>query len=416
MSAPYSVYCHIPFCVHRCAYCDFNTYARQQNLLPAYTEAMCREIMLVADAAGERLTANTIFFGGGTPSLVPVKQYEAILAALRSCIDFSDPEITLEANPGTISLEYLMALRTLGFNRISLGVQSTHPEELRQLERIHDHYDVMRAVQWARQAGFKNLNIDLIFGLPEQTLERWVTTIKRAVDLQPEHLSLYALTIEDGTPLGRWAKKGLVALPNTDMAADMYEWATGFLDKNGYVQYEISNWARNGEQKYTDAHTTSPLHAQPLYACQHNLQVWRNLAYLGFGAGAHGFAGGIRYSNVLRIRDYLTRLDSAEPTKFPVSPAVVSRQTIDNWTSMQETMLLGLRLTKEGVSRTKFHMRYGVHMEDVFAKEITRLLQLGLVEWEGEEIEIRGGNSAEILHLTENGRLLGNQVFAQFVD
>jgi len=413
---PYSLYFHIPFCVHRCAYCDFNTYAGQESLIPAYVDALCNEIRSVASSAPERLTAHTIFFGGGTPSLLTPRQYEQIFNAIRKNIEvLFDAEVSLEANPGTVTLDYLRDLHGLGFNRISLGVQSAHPDELRQLERIHDYFDVIEAVTWARQAGFDNLNLDLIFGLPEQSLDRWQATVKLVLGLAPEHLSLYALTVEHGTPFGRWAARGLLPVPDSDLAADMYEWAGDFLASNGYEQYEISNWARSKDEsgKMKDEESN------PSFACKHNLQYWRNLPYLGFGAGAHGWASGYRYSNVLRIKTYIERLkpDYLIPDyPFPLSPATVNQTKISMHTEMQETMLTGLRLTREGVSAEDFAGRFGVQMRDVFGKEIDELLGLGLLEWADSPLFSGEGLGVRSLRLTRRGRLLGNQVFMRFVD
>jgi len=179
MTPEYSLYLHIPFCLHRCAYCDFNTYAGQEALIPAYVDALCNEIRAVASSASERLPAHTIFFGGGTPSLLAPKQFEQILRTLHDHFDLSEPETSLEANPGTVTLASLRDLRRIGFNRISFGIQSAHPDELRQLERIHDYFDVINSVKWARQAGFDNLNLDLIFGLPEQSLDYWQATVRQ---------------------------------------------------------------------------------------------------------------------------------------------------------------------------------------------------------------------------------------------
>jgi oxygen-independent coproporphyrinogen-3 oxidase len=391
MAIKYALYFHIPFCTHRCAYCDFNTYAGHEALIPQYVEALCREIKLVARSAPERLSAHTIFFGGGTPSLLTPTQFEIILKTIRDSYDLtSDLEISLEANPGTVSLDALRDLHDLGFNRISLGVQSANPVELHQLERIHDYFDVIDAVAWARRAGFDNLNLDLIFGLPEQTLHGWQSTVNLILGLHPEHLSLYALTVEHGTPFGRWSQHGLLPVPDPDAAADMYEWAGEVLETAGFDQYEISNWAKAGRQ------------------CRHNLQYWRNLPYLGFGAGAHGCAGGLRISNVLRIKTYLERLQPGglrSNYTFPLSPATVNQTQISTRVEMQETMLTGLRLTREGVSALDFAARFGVQIQVVFGREINELVALSLLEWTGP-----------VLRLTKHGRLLGNQVFIRFVD
>jgi oxygen-independent coproporphyrinogen-3 oxidase len=393
----YSLYFHIPFCTHRCAYCDFNTYAGQERLIPAYVEALCNEVRGVATGAPERLPVHTIFFGGGTPSLLTPNQFEQILQTVRDLFDLSDQsemETCLEANPGTVTLDSLHGLRRAGFNRISFGVQSFQPGELRQLERIHDPFDVLNAVHWARQAGFANLNLDLIYGLPEQPLASWQANVKQAVELAPQHLSLYALTIEQGTPYGRWADHGLLALPDPDLAADMYEWASEYLEGQGYEQYEISNWSKPG------------------YQCRHNLQYWRNLPYLGFGAGAHGCANSTRISDVLRINTYIERLDQdplrSPALSFPLSPATVSQTCLTPFVEMQETMMLCLRLTQEGVAAEDFRARFGQDPMAVFGKEINELIGLGLLERARFQ-------TSEVIRLTRRGRLLGNQVFMRFV-
>jgi oxygen-independent coproporphyrinogen-3 oxidase len=392
----YSLYFHIPFCVHRCAYCDFNTYAGQETLIPDYVDALCGEIRYLAESAPQRLSAHTLFFGGGTPSLLSSFQFETILKVTRDCFDLTqDAEISLEANPGTVSFDSLRDLHGLGFNRISLGVQSSHPDELRQLERIHNYFDVIEAVTWARRAGFENLNLDLIFGLPEQSLTHFQTTLNLILGLNPDHLSLYSLTIEHGTPFGRWAKRGLLPVPDPDAAADMYEWAGEVLDGVGFMQYEISNWAKPGRE------------------CRHNLQYWRNQPYLGFGAGAHGSACGLRVANILRIKPYIRHLSADLPvpdnqgskSNFPLGPATSNQIRILKHIEMQETMLTGLRLTHEGVSDDNFTSRFGIHLRDVFAKEIDDLTKMSLLEWMGPN-----------LRLTNKGRLLGNQVFMRFVD
>src|SRR3990172_6665881 len=246
MTPDTSIYIHIPFCKHRCAYCDFNTYAGQENSIPAYVTALINEIEAVSTLKPNPINVHTVFFGGGTPSLLSAPQFDSILQALRAAFTFhTDAEISIEANPGTISPEKLTAIRASGINRISFGVQSANTEELRMLERIHDFFTVIEAVSTARKAGFDNLNLDLIYGLPEQTLSTSQTTLQRIVNLHPEHISAYALTLEHGTPFGRWSSKGLLPLPDPDLAAEMYEWASEIFEANGYVQYEISNWAKD---------------------------------------------------------------------------------------------------------------------------------------------------------------------------
>lgn len=435
MTSDYSVYIHIPFCSHRCAYCDFNTYAGQEDLIPAYVDALCREIEYVGTqlpspkrrgAGGE--VVHTIFFGGGTPSLLSPSQFESILKAIHANFSLTeDPEITIEANPGTVSYENLLALRKLGINRISFGVQSANMEELRMLERTHSFFDVIEAVSSARKAGFDNLNLDLIYALPEQRLKTWQTTVQRILDLHPDHISAYALTLEHGTPFGRWAAKGLLPLPDADLAAEMYEWASVTLEEHGYLQYEISNWAKD-----ENPHPSSfALH--PSRACRHNLQYWRGLPYLAFGAGAHGYANGYRYSNVLRIKSYVDRLTNHQSPLtnyvFPLTPATVNRHRQTEQDDMSEFMMTGLRLTQEGVSDREFQMRFGESMWNIYGKDLDELLKLGLLERSespSPSFALNGGARSKVsssvvkamddgLRLTQRGRLLGNQVFMRFV-
>lgn len=390
-----SLYVHIPFCRHRCAYCDFNTVAGHEQMIPVYVRALCREIELVARSAGQPLPAHTIFFGGGTPSLLPAADLQAIMHALAANFDLRPgSEVSLEANPGTVSPDYLEDLRRMGINRLSFGMQSAHPDDLRLLERIHSYQDVAAAVRWARQAGFDNLNLDLIFGLPYQTLERWQQNLDRALALQPEHLSLYSLIVEPGTPLHRWVGRGLLSAPDDELAADMYELASERLESAGYHQYEISNWARCGENG-------------EVLACRHNLQYWRNRPYLGLGSGAHGYANGKRVANVKGIRPFVKRSLERDSRDFPVGPAAEEVNPIDRKTEMQETLMVGLRLTEEGVSARGFAQRFGEPLDQVFHREIRRLTGNGLLEWAGPQ--------DDALRLTRRGRLLGNQVFMQFV-
>jgi oxygen-independent coproporphyrinogen III oxidase len=403
----YSIYIHIPFCRHRCAYCDFNTYAGQDARIPDYVEALRREIQSLTISSAERFLVHTVYFGGGTPSLLPVSAFESILKTISDSFELiPDAEISIEANPGTLSANYLKDLRATGVNRLSLGMQSADPQELAFLERQHQFEDVVKAVQWARQAGFDNLSLDLIFGLPEQTIRVWEASLTRALSLAPEHFSLYALTIEHGTPLGHWAERGLIPVPDPDLAAEMYELAGEKLIAAGYKQYEISNWAK-ADPKLGRVRAESTIE-NPSFACRHNLQYWRNRPYFGFGAGAHGFVGGVRTANVLAPGSYLKCF--AEPESaldFPRTPATVSVQNIDLATEMGETMMMGLRLTLEGVSRTAFQVRFDQGLNTVYRAQIEKYISWGLLEW--------AGVGDEILRLTRQGYLLGNQVFSEFV-
>jgi len=412
---PYSLYLHIPFCQQRCSYCDFNTYAGLETLIPEYIHALEREIQCLAVGVDEAIPVHTIYFGGGTPSILPPEEISRILQVLDTVFSL-DPatEITLEANPGNLSLEYLRDICNLGVNRLSVGMQSSRPAELALLSRRHEYRDVVKAVKWARQAGFDNLSLDLIFGLPAQTLDHWDTSLTMSLDLAPEHFSLYALTLEAGTPMQRRVARGLLPEPEPDLAAEMYELACVKLEKAGFLQYEISNWARansesrirNGKLGMTSSESPFAIR-HSLLASRHNLQYWRNLPYLGFGAGAHGFANGIRTANVLAPAEYIHRLAPRSPLpapRFPRTPATQTTIPIDRDTEMGETMMMGLRLTQEGVSRTAFQARFKCPLEDVFGEVISELVDWELLEWMGDT-----------LRLTPKGRLLGNQVFMRFV-
>ena len=387
----YSLYIHIPFCKKRCPYCDFNTYAGLEDKIPDYVAALCKEISLVSSASGQRLTAHTIFFGGGTPSLLSPAQFNTIMQQIITSFDLTPGyEFTLEANPGTVSLDYLLSIRKIGLNRVSFGMQSANLVDLVLLGRIHDYWDVINAVKWSRQAGFDQINLDLIFGLPFQTLERWQQSIELAIGLAPDHFSLYALTVEAATPLYQWVNRGLVTQPDDDLAADMYEWASDRLEQAGFQQYEISNWARRNENG-------------AVFTCRHNLQYWRNLPYLGFGAGAHGYADGYRLANVPGVSAYINKLNGTQKVSFPFSPANDQVIKIDIRMEMEETMMVGLRLTDEGVSLKDFKTRFGVPVQEIFGKEILSLEKTGLLE------------TGDRLRLTKHGRLLGNQVFMRFI-
>ena len=251
-------------------------------------------------------------------------------------------------------------------------------------------------MKWAREAGIDNLNLDLIFGIPHQTLESWKGTLAYALSLRPDHLSLYSLTLEHGTPLAHWVGRGLLPEPDSDLAADMYELAQTKLEEAGFEQYEISNWARRMPEG-------------GITACRHNLQYWRSLPYLGLGAGAHGFAAGVRTVNVLAPSAYIRRMSEHYPLAnypFPRTPAMTDVTQIDKVTEMGETMMMGLRLVQEGVSNSVFTQRFERSLPEVYGSQISSLISQGLLEWAG------GG---DILRLTARGRLLGNRVFREFI-
>ncbi len=395
MKMNFSLYIHIPFCLHRCHYCDFNTYVGQNELMPAYFDALINELRIVKKT-NPKINFHSIYFGGGTPSIIPLSLYEKLFDEIIGdfCLT-NDIEISIEANPSTLSTKFLHGLKQLGFTRISLGVQSTNDLDLERLDRIHTIWDVLDSIHLIRSAGFDNLNLDLIFGLPWQDLNNWENTLSRAIKLDPEHFSIYSLIIEPGTPLSTWYQKGLIHKKNQDLEADMYELTIDMLAQSGYEQYEICNWSK------LDTNTD--------YRCRHNLQYWLGYPYIGVGAGSHGFANSYRTVNTPTIQDYITRcrvIDKVE-LPFPATPAQITREKNDIRTQMMDFMMVGLRLTKEGVSEERFWQLFGKSMKAVFGYEISNLIQKGLVTW--------SDGTEHRLHLTERGIMVANQVFMAFV-
>ncbi len=377
------IYLHIPFCRARCSYCDFNTYVGLDALFAPYVDALRREILAkggVGEAKDERAPADTIFFGGGTPSLLCPDQLGLLIRACREAFNLPERcEITVECNPGTVSVDYLCALRAEGVNRLSFGAQSANPDELRLLSREHGWDEVRAAIAAARAAGFDNINLDLIFGLPDQSLRSWQRTVEAALELDPDHISLYALTIEVGTPMHDWTRRGEVPLPDPDLAADMYEFAEHALGRAGFEHYEISNWCKPGR------------------ACAHNLIYWHNEPYHGFGAGAHGSTIRRRYWKVKRPADYIARIAQGAPVEL-------GSEEIDEATSRGETMMLGLRLLREGVDQARFAERYGAPVAHFYARALEQGVTQGLLEVTDERI-----------WLTARGRFVSNQAMRLFL-
>lgn len=386
--ATHGLYLHIPFCARRCTYCDFNTYTSIGDLQPAYAQALAQEVAQVGSLAGaEPVAVHSIFFGGGTPSLMTVNELSSILdAARRSFVILPKAEVTLEANPESVSEPYLAALRGLGINRLSYGVQSAQSAELQLLGREHDFATAVAALDMARAAGFDNVNLDLIYGLPGQSLASWEATLQAVLALRPEHLSLYCLTIEPGTPLQSDLRTGRIQPPDPDLAADQYQLAGERMAAAGYTHYEISNWSFGDRPS------------------RHNLTYWRNEPYLGLGAGAHGSAGGYRYQLVRQPRAYIRRLADALPGPFPLSAAVAASHPVDTAEAMSDVMITQLRLLQEGLDLAAFEAQFGQSVDGAYGDTVPQLESWGL---------LRRDNGR--LLLTEQGRFLSNQVFYRFV-
>jgi len=384
--------------VTRCIYCDFNTYIDGEDALKArYHAALLREIRETGATLG-RPVLNTIFLGGGTPTTLPPSQLIELIDTIKSAFDLqANAEITVEANPGTLSLTDLQSLRQGGINRLSLGVQSLNDEELRFLSRLHNADTARNVVQLARTAGFENISLDLIFNLPEQTLAQWQVNVREALKLDPDHFSLYSLIVEPGTPLHRQVTEGLTPPPDDDIAAEMYAYAIDALGEAGYAHYEISNWARDeGEESWQS----------PKLAAAHNLIYWRNQPYLGIGAGAFGTINGKRWMNVKRPQTYIARLERG--AGWGSARDERTYEQIDRDAEMAEHMLLGLRLTREGVNAREFTDRFGVSLETQYEAAIQQGLEKDLLAW----LETPGGRH---LRLTQAGRFLANQVIVQFM-
>jgi oxygen-independent coproporphyrinogen-3 oxidase len=407
MAVAIGVYIHIPFCHHRCTYCDFNIYAGMRAWHERYARAVAKEIDGVGSSPGLRSSsgddsyaAATIYFGGGTPSLLPVEHVALILGAIRSAFDVAaDAEISFEANPRPDADGYFERLRALGVNRASLGMQSAIERDLHLFRRGHTFADVTRTFALLRAAGFDNLNLDLIYGIPGQSLDEWRVTLDAALSLGPEHVSAYSLQVEDGTTLKKWIAQGKVSSPDDDLAADMFTLAEDVLDAAGFSHYEISNWAKSVlDLRWPSADFQNPQstinHQQ---FSRHNLIYWRNQPYLGFGCGAHSWFGGRRFSNVRHVRDYVERLEAGQGVE-------AESEAIPRELEMGETMMLGLRLLDEGVSFERFRSRFDADVREVYAVPIERLSSIGLLDV-----------TAERVRLSRSGRLVGNRVFGEFL-
>lgn len=392
------IYVHIPFCIQRCTYCDFNTYTGLLSLEDAYVAALVEEIRLRAERAIS-VQGRTLYFGGGTPSLLDPESVAEIVHAAQRYLHLPwDAEVTLEANPGTITVDYLTELQDIGVNRLSLGVQSSHSRELVMLGRIHTWQEAVASFEHARDAGFENISLDLMFGLPGQTLAAWLATLKACLELAPDHLSLYALTLESGTPLAETLALNSIAEPDPDLAADMYEAASEVLHGEGFWHYEISNWARGGAPApaiWALPPEGETEHIGPTVS-KHNLIYWRNEPWMGFGAGAHSWFRGRRWRDHPHPRVYINAMRSGRLRGF--SDLVLSPDVVRG-----ETMMMGLRLA-EGVSARRFRRQCGAELSAVYDDTIAQFQDLELVSWDGRR-----------LRLTAEGRLLGNQVFEAFL-
>ena len=376
MSQDIALYIHFPFCRRRCSYCSFVSYQGRESDIPEYVKALKKELVL--RAAGQRVSS--IYFGGGTPSLLSPEQIHELLSVIPSHFTVDEAsEVTLEANPGTVDEPYLADIMKLGINRLSLGVQSLDDGELALLDRIHTASEAGDAVRLARNAGFTNLSLDLIYGLPNQTLASWHRTLDELIGLSPEHISLYPLTLEADAPMRLAIQRAEVPPIDPDLTADQYELAQDTLAAHGYHHYEISNWAKGG------------------YECRHNLVYWHNLPYLGIGIAAHSYIHGHRLANTTDLDSYLNAFSSNLP------PAWELDEEIGPELQLSETVILGLRLS-EGIGLDDIKHRFGIDLLRHYEQQVDETAALGLLEYSGQRIR-----------LTRRGRLLGNEVFWRFL-
>lgn len=374
------LYLHLPFCISKCPYCDFNSYQlKEDNQISSYISALYQEITTYSKKL-KRSNIKTVYLGGGIPTILSGVQIYNILEFCKNKFTIDkDAEITIEANPGTLDGEKIKLLIESGINRLSLGAQSFNNLFLKKLGRIHNTQDIIDSYYLAREKGFNNINIDIMFALPEQTTEDLQITLKKAISLKPDHLSLYNLTIKPGTEYFKKYKKGKLKLPTEDEEFDMYNWAIKFLEESGFEHYEIANFAR------------------PYKRSMHNLIYWQNKPYLGIGAGAYSFIKGYRYMNYESPARYVKEMMSG---KLPVD----NGEKLSLRKRMIETIILGLR-TKDGVGYKKFKTRFGVNLNDIFFKQVNKLVNLALLEKGDCKIK-----------LTKKGIFLANTVFREFVD
>ncbi len=366
------LYIHIPFCIRKCIYCDFTSIPYDPELAGRYGGALSTELRLNRDFAGE---LKTVYIGGGTPSLMPEDFFAGLFACIRDVFAIApSPEITVEANPGAISGSKIRTLISLGVNRASLGVQSLHDEELRTLGRIHTAAEAEGSVKALKDLGVENISLDLMYGIPGQTLKTWSDTLRRITDLAPSHISAYELTPEEKTPLSGLLKAGRLMLPDEGLVLEMYDYAIDFLSSRGYEHYEISNFALPGSK------------------CRHNINYWDRGEYIAAGAGAHSFLRGVRSKNTPNVRAYIERLESG------MSP-IIKSSPVTNLEGIREFIFLGLR-KREGIS-----LKNDVIKGAAIVPAAKDLLNRGYLEIEGAR-----------MRLTRKGIVLSNSVLVSLFD
>ncbi|MGE7836915.1 radical SAM family heme chaperone HemW [Viridibacillus arvi] len=373
------VYIHIPFCHQICNYCDFNKVFFKNQPVDEYIEALGMEMKLWTEDKEAFSHIETIFLGGGTPTSLSPIQLSRLLTLIKTYIPMEHvKEFTSEANPDELTKEKLEVLFNGGVNRLSLGVQAFQPELLKKLGRTHSNDDVFETIEEAKKVGFKNISIDLMYGLPGQTMDEWKETLKIAFDLNLPHYSAYSLIVESKTIFYNLMNKGKLSLPGEDQEADMYEELMQQMETHGWHQYEISNFAKEGHSSI------------------HNRIYWDNDEYAGFGAGAHGYVNGTRYSNHAPLKKYISTLEAGERP-------ILKTHEVTQSEKIEEELFLGLRKTA-GISKSHFKEKFGCTIESVYSEKLQLLVSAGLIS-----------NDEEAVKLTKKGRFVGNEVFEEFL-
>lgn len=395
-----ALYVHIPFCATKCGYCDFNTYSGIEKLIGSYTCALIKEVRLWG-AKLSQPQLSSIFFGGGTPSYLDSVHTLKIIESISSAFQIpKDIEITLEANPEDIRIDKLHEYQNAGINRISIGVQSLENNLLKLLGRRHDANTAIQAVRKTIEVGFNNVSIDLMYGLPNQTLKDWRHTLDESSSLGLPHLSIYCLGLEEGTPMSQSVKSGELPKPDPDLAAEMYELTIEQLGNLQYRHYEISNWAQTG------------------FESKHNINYWENQPFLGLGPGAHSYLPNMRFSNIKSPREYIyrlanTTLDLKSSSKKGVKDTVPTIDNLENLstrTEILDTLMMGLRLDT-GISEAKYFTRFGRSLDEQWESTIKSAVDDGLMRWNSDNATKQDNRQ---LQLTKKGKLFSNEVLSRF--
>ena len=365
------VYIHIPFCIKKCDYCDFISYCDKQDLVEKYIEKLKEEINIELNSKEYKI--KTIYIGGGTPSSVDSKLIIDIFNIIKEKNSLEDVEVTIEVNPGTVTEDKLIDYKNAGINRLSIGLQETNNELLKQIGRIHTYEEFLETYNLARKIGFKNINVDLMIGLPNQSISDIKNSLNKIINLTPEHISVYSLILEEGTKLYKKYEENKIELPDEELERNMYWYVKNTLENNGYKHYEISNFAKEG------------------YESKHNINCWKQEKYIGFGVNAHSYIDGIRYSNKESIEEYIENFDKI----------VHEKQNIEDM--QKEYMLLGLRKIN-GISVQEFKNKFGDNPIFLFRNELSKLVEEDLLEVDGD-----------IIKLTNKGLDLANLVWQEFI-